>query len=200
MSETNNKTETEIMDEKNFRITMNHKYFTMALFDILDIVEKKSNENDLDGLDRSVKKNIKIIKNHTRLRSMCENIRSGFSSNENFDDGQFIKKVYKSLTLKINMLYPDPSVELFRFKNEKKEIVTIIPSIDVGLIINDLSEDESTLFWNYMYIMYISSVDMISAINENRTMKNTDVVEQIRNVVSKMEIVTTGKYFNPYIE
>lgn len=184
---------------KKIEIQVHHKYFTTSLIEILNLLLKQSCEIDFDKLDVSVKQNVKVIKSHTKLRSVCNELKKGFSSEQcDFDQGRIIKKIYRVLTQNLDKLYPDPDKSLFTLKNDKGETVTIIPGLDMGLVTGSLNEEDTASLWGHMYMLYVSSVAMISAINNHKKEgKVWDVVPKIKEKVTKLGMF--GKSFNPFV-
>lgn len=185
---------------KKIEIQVHHKYFTTSLTEILNLLLKQSHEIDFDKLDVSVKQNVKVIKNHTKLRSVCNDLKKGFMSNEQceFDQGRIIKKIYRVLTQNLDKLYPDPDKSLFTLKNDKGETVTLIPGLDMGLVTGSLNEENTTMLWGHIYMLYVSSVAMISAINNHKKEgKVWEIIPKIKEKVTKMGMF--GKSFNPFV-
>lgn len=175
--------------QRNFNIAVNHKNFSDSLIEILNIISKKSNDLNLDELDPSK------MKNHTKLRGVCEDLKNGFKDKEGYDQGRIIKKIYKVLTKYLDKLYPEPDKSLFTLKNENDETITIIPGLNMNLVISLMDEEEMKQVWGHMYVMYISSVGMISAINSHKKEgKIWEVIPKMREKVTKM-----GLIFNPFV-
>jgi hypothetical protein len=178
---------------KKIKIMTHHKYFNTSLTEVLNILVNKSNTVDTSLLS------VKITKAHKRLRDTCEKLKGGFSlNNENYDQSKIIKKIYKVITQYISKFYPEPSTELFRLKNESGEIITIIPGVDINLIIPLMSESEIDNLWNYMYVMYISSVSIISIVNEHKKGKVYEIMPDMRERVVKSGILNGGGESNPF--
>lgn len=185
---------------KNIEIQVHHKYFTASLVEILDLLLKQSHEIDFDKLDVSIKNNVKVIKGHTKLRSVCNDLKKGFESSyqSEFDQARIIKKIYRVLTQNLDKLYPEPDKSLFTLKNDKGEIITIFPGLDMALVTNALNDEDTKTLWGHMYMLYISSVGMISAINNHKKEgKVWDIIPKMKEKVTKMGIF--GKSFNPFI-
>ena len=102
------KKNTDMIEKKNTEIQFNHKYFSVSFIEFLDIVYNKSISIDLNDLDVTIKKNVKMIKEHTKLIQVCLELKKGFSEKyDDFDQGRIIKKIYKVLTKHIDKIYPD---------------------------------------------------------------------------------------------
>jgi hypothetical protein len=197
--------------DKNFDVAVNHKFFTNSLLKILDLVENKSKEiitiTQLSFDDGSQSepdfKNTKKYKAHMNLQKTCETIKKGFTSeNDDFDQGKIIKKIYKVITQNLDKFFPTPDLSLFQIKNEKNEVVTIIPGLDINLIVKGkqtMPEDLNQL-WGNMYLMYISAANMINSINEHKKDgKVWDIIPKMREKVVEMGVVQDGAFFNPFV-
>lgn len=189
-------------DQTKLNILINNKYFVVSLIEILDLLLKKSNEVNLETLDMEMKQNIRLYKDHLRLRKACNALKYGFTSDdkEGFEEGKIIKKVYKTLTNNLNLFFPNPQKELFSLTDSNGAIVTIIPSIDINLVFSNMTDDELNVLWGYMYLMYISAVGMITDANGHRKEgKLWEIVPKIREKIIKMGLMKNGKIFNPFI-
>lgn len=150
-------------------------------------------------LNKNVKKQMKKKQNHIKFRNTCDVLLEGFKEdNEDFDQGKIIKKIYKVLTEHSSKLYPDQNKELFLLKNQNNEVVTIIPGLDINLVINDLNEKELDLFWGHLYVVYITSVGMVSLINNNKkTEKGFEIIPKLKEKVIKMGLL--NDILNSYV-
>jgi hypothetical protein len=189
---------------KNFLVSVYQKYFTVSLLEIIGLVEKKSTQTDISSLDLSVKSEAKLHRGHTRLRDCCLSIRNGFTSetDSGYDQGRIIKKIYKTLTQNLDMLDPVPLIQLFYLKNESGETVTIIPGLDIGLVAESFTDEEKDVLWNHLYMMYISSITMISANNTYaQDERLTNIMPKLKEKIVRSGL-TIGKdkgLFNPFI-
>lgn len=201
---------------KDFDMAVNHKYFTKALLYVLNFTDTKSKAIMSDMIENYESSSqpepdytkTKKHKSHMALQKTCETIKSGFTQEiEDFDQGKVIKKIYKVLTQNMDNFFPEQNTTLFQIKNEKNEVVTIIPGLDINLVLKQkfVSEEEMKLLWGNMYMMYISSANMILATNEKKkTDKNTELLSAMRKWVSENNIseenlfvglnTTTGEY------
>ncbi len=185
---------------KKIKIIAHHKYFTASFIEIINILLAKSNEIDLEKLDQNNKADQKLFRGHTKLRTVCNELKIGFTNNDQYDQGRIIKKIYKVITTHINKFYPNPTKELFMLKNEEGATVTIIPGLDMGLIANLMTDEELENLWDYMYMMYISSVSVISLFNEHKKGKVTDIIPHMKARVLKSGILHKGAGMtNPFI-
>lgn len=189
------------INQKNLTVAINYKYFITSLIEILNLLNNKSNEVDLTKLDSSIKKYSNIIKNHSKFRNVCSELKTGFSSDDDeFDKGRIVKKIYKVLTQHLDKLYPDPDISLFSLTNENNEKITIIPGLDIGLVAKSLDENELKILWTHVYMLYISSVGMISVNNSHKKEgKVWDVLPKMKQKVAEFGINKDGQIFNPFV-
>lgn len=186
---------------KKLKIISHHKYFTASFIEILDIILAKSNELQIpDDFDTKEKSQMKLFNGHVKLRTACNDLKNGFTNDEKYDQGRIIKKIYKVITMHIDKFYPTPSKTLFTLKNEDGAIVTIIPGLDINLVASMMNDEELDNLWDYMYVMYISSVSIISLINEHKKGKVFDIIPQMRERVLKSGVLHRGKGMaNPFL-
>lgn len=189
--------------QKNFNILINNKHFITSLTEILNILSNKSKEINIDELDLNLKHNVILYKDHVRLRKSCAALIHNFTSpnpENGFKEGPIIKKVYKTLTQYMGHFFPNSSNELFCLHNENGAVVTIIPSIDFGLVTKHMSENELTNLWGYLYMLYISTVGMIVEANKHKKEEKVgENLPEMREKVTKMGLMKDGKIFNPFV-
>jgi hypothetical protein len=196
---------------KNFDVAVNHKYFTNSLLKLIELIDNKSIQivdmlkNSFENGEQSETdfKNTKKYKAHMKLQETCKIIKNGFSTqDDSFDQGKIIKKVYKVLTSNLDKFFPNADISLFQIKNDNGEVVTIIPGLDINLIIKNkqITEDDMKQIWGNLYMMYISSANMISSINENKKNEQVkEIIPKMREKVVEMGLVQNGGFFNPFI-
>jgi hypothetical protein len=121
------------------------------------------------------------------------------TDNTGVDQGRIIKKVFKTLKDNVENL-KTKDVALFTKRNSDGKIMTIIPGLNLGLIVPYFSEEEVSRLWQYVYMMYVSSLRMIYMVNETRKkpelMETLDVFEKD---LAKSGMLVCGKVFNPYV-
>ena len=182
---------TETTDNKHFTIQLNHKYFILSLVELVDTIAKKSNELE----------DVKNNSNQVKLRHVCGELKSGFTSDKSeFDQARIVKKIYKVITKNITKLYQTPTIDLFSLKDDKGSTVTIIPGLDIKLVVDKFTNEELELFWGHFSMLYIASVEMVTIINNHKKEgKVWDIIPKLKEKVIKVGITRNGKMFNPYI-
>jgi hypothetical protein len=191
---TNNK-ENQIT-HKNLLVAINHKYFSSSLTEIVKLIKAtsetyiKTEENDV------------LWSRHVKVQSVCDELEKGFT-NKDIIQGKIIKKIYRVLTSNIDKLYSEDGksdISLFSLKNKDNAVITIIPGLDMGLVVKMLSDEEIDKLWLHMYMLYVSTVNMVSL--NNNLKKNGRIWEIIPMLTQKLAdagILKDNKILNPFI-
>lgn len=185
---------------KKIKIITHHKYFTASFIEIINILLEKSNEIDITKLNPENKVELKLYYGHTKFRTVCHELKDGFSNNDQYNQGRIIKKIYKVVTLNLDKFYPTPTKELFTLRDEDGAIVTIIPGLNINLVTSTMSDEELENLWDYMYVMYISSVSVVALFNEHKKGKVVELLPEMRERVLKSGVLHRGKGMaNPFM-
>lgn len=180
----------------NIEILNNHKYFVESLSGLINVIEKNAKEIDI-SMDRD---RISV----DRLKDTCRKLLIGFNvtisnnkrETEEFDQGKIIKKIYKTLTQYTDMVVNEDK-NLFTLRNTDGKIVTIIPGLDIGYIIEkSVSDDDMKDIWGHLYVLYITSIKMITIINEHK--KNSTAWDAVPILEKKLDEMSKS-IFNPFI-
>lgn len=201
-------------NNKNFNLAVNHKYFASSLVKFLKFIDEKSKNiiseyvSSFERGEQSISdyKMTNKYKSHKNIQTTCENMIRGFDETtdekEKYDQGKIIKRIYKTITQNIDKFYPEHNISLFQLRNEKNEIITIIPGLDIYQVVRDknISDDEINKMWSYLYAIYISAANMIMESNKNK--KESKTWENLPGMRKKMVELCDNKedlLFNPYI-
>jgi hypothetical protein len=192
--------ESNKIDPKKLNIATNKIYFIKSLLELLNIVKLKSESIQIEKLNKKNKNHKKIIAKHKQIRQVCEEMKRGFpipdNSENNYDQGIVIKKIYKVISQNMDKFYPQQSKDLFLMKNEVGEKITVINGLDLEVVINLMTEEEIEKIWDHLYMLYISSVVIITEIKSYS--KDTNIWKILPEINEK--IIKSGKYeFNPFI-
>lgn len=183
--------------QKNLTVAINFQYFTSSMFALLNMLHEKSEEIEL------INKTENFRNKHLKFRKACAELKNIFAcGGENNDEivekrGMIVKKVYKVITQYLTNLYPEPDVKLFSLLNDKKEKVTIIPGLDIGLVVTLLDEAEMKKLWCNMYTLYICSTTMIHINNTERKNKVLELLPKLKEKAK--EYSAEGFMFNPFV-
>jgi hypothetical protein len=183
--------ETEL--DKDLELINRQTYFVSAVVSLIRMVKEKSQSIELTLTPAQQKA-------HLKFRETCDNILAEYTTdNTGVDQGRIIKKVFKTLKDNVENL-KTKDVALFTKRNSDGKIMTIIPGLNLGLIVPYFSEEEVSRLWQYVYMMYVSSLRMIYMVNETRKkpelMETLDVFEKD---LAKSGMLVCGKVFNPYV-
>jgi hypothetical protein len=186
--------------------------FTNSLMEFVDLLLKKSKEENIEILDPLLKQNKKKCDQHAKLRDSCAILKNVFSEsvdNVNEKESDFksknqveiIKKVYRKMTDNINYLHPEQNMDLFTLKDDKNSIITILPGIDIGLVTKKLTENEKNLLWGHLFMMYISAAELIARISKHKKEgKKWDIINKLKDKVVEFGIIPDKIFFiNPFL-
>ena len=192
---------------QNLEIVINHHSFVISLVELVNLVYNKS----LEMVSKGISDNLK--KYHERLQEVSLKLMANFQgksqeSDNEFDEGMVVKKLYKTLAKYPHKLVsPDKEnttsdISLFFEKNENSKLITIIPHLEIGLVVKTMNEEEIKSLWGHLYILFISSAKMLSVRNNHKkTSESWKIIPVLQDRVAKMGL-TIGKNkktFNPYI-
>lgn len=185
-------------DDQGMEFARNHKHFVISVVSVMDLLKDKS-ESLMESAESKKKKQ------HLKLQQSCSKILDQYRTDvDNLNEGKIIKKVYKTLRDNIELL-KDKNGDLFSVRDNKNKIVTIIPGINIKLIYGHFDEKESEMFWQYMYLLFISSVKLITQSNDDNKMKTgrnkivSDNMEEMEKELMKTGLTVKGSAFNPFI-
>lgn len=185
-----------MIENQNFEFVVNHRHFITAVVSIMDMLKEKSAQ--------LIKNCGNKTKQYERLYKTCDKILTQYRSDVNdLNEGKIIKKVYKSLRSSISLLR-NKDGNLFNVKDANNKITTILPGIDIGLIYNDFDDAEKTTLWQYMLLMFISSVKMVDSANKNsskseKTEEMIEILTEMEKELTKTGMTVKGMAFNPFV-
>jgi hypothetical protein len=194
----------EKLIKKNIVISLNRKHFIESILNIVDLVKNTSEKINFSELDMNVKKNILLKEKHIELRKNCFIIRNELIENKNNKlQGKIIKKIYRTLTQYIDKIYENKqlmkNISLFSIK-ENNKLISVISGIDVSLVLKYLTIDELNIIWNNIYMLYVSSVMMVS-LNNNLQIegKYLEALNLCAKECAKSGLIKDDKFLNPFV-
>ncbi|ATZ80461.1 hypothetical protein BMW23_0407 [Bodo saltans virus] len=186
-------------DPKEVNKQINMNFFTKSIQQIIILLLQKSQEENIEILDPLMKQHKRKYEQHMKLRESCNLILDSFNGKGNYDVGAAVKRVYKVLTANIDYLYPTENTELFYLK-EKNSIVTIIPGVDIGCVVNNMNDEEKKKLWINVFMIYISAANLIALINNlKKEGKQWEIIPKLRLKVVESGIINNGLLFNPFV-
>lgn len=145
---------------------------------------------------------LQIPKTHLVLRNNCNDLINCYSNIPiNEDDKKLrekvhidvIKKMYKIFYKNLNLV-ENKDDKLFKLiKNNCIE--TLIPGINITIILKFLSEEEHNLLWQNIHILFVYNIRIIYLINTDRKKENViNLLKQIENTLSKQKLIFNLHY------
>ena len=181
------------MSNENFEFVVNHRHFVTSIVSILDLIKLKVSNIDDPKMKTKYKE---------RLVKSCDKVLDSYrKENSSFDEGKIIKKIYKIVKKNVNLI-DEKNGELFTLKDDENRIITLIPGIDIGLVYNYFDENELISFWQYMYLMLLSSIKMINQANTENKKENDAINELLKKMeidITKTGVTVNGMMFNPFV-
>ena len=171
-------------NNEQFDLQVNMNFFIKSLNELVNLLFLKSKEENIEILDSNLRLHKCKCEQHMKLRESCAILKNGFvEENQTFDKGRIIKKVYKTITEHIDLIYPEKN-DIFFIKDKNNNIITIIPGTDIGLIVNKLTPEENKLLWGHLYMMYISAANMICNVNKQEKIgKIWEIIPKLREKI-----------------
>lgn len=202
MSEENTSTSNENnMDQPNFGIILNLQYFTTASISILELSKEYMDKLKDEELPEKNKKSKQILV--TACDKFLTGLRKGGLTTDNddseFDQGRLIKKVFYA-TRHCSDKIKSKDELLLSQKDENSKIITILPGINLGFGYKHFDDEGKKRFWEYMYLLYISTMKIIFNTNEGK--KNDEIdstVAYCETELSKTGVNVKGNTFNPFV-
>lgn len=183
-------TDVEKTETEKIEVLVNTRYFIIATCELLNLILKKTKELNINDKD------------HRKLQVYCDELLDGIKDSS-FDVTKLIKKIYKSVSKCVHKLTQTPEdPTIFKEKNTDGKIITMLPGINIGIIIPEFDEEELKKMWGLFFVMYISSVRIVTITNKlKKEGKIWDAVKILQGKVNKMDITVGNEkvLFTPYV-
>jgi len=173
-------------DTINKVIYIYQNLFVSSVVSIVELVKTVSTENnDKIPADRQTV--------HTNMRKTCDDIINQYKTQTNdIDQVKVIKKSFKVLT-QYKDLVKNHDDSLFTVRTPENKIMTVIPGLNINLVLNFLSEEQKTTLWENIEAMFVSSVKMVYVMTEE-SRHNKDILD----IVTQFEHNTLKKLQNNF--
>lgn len=120
------------------------------------------------------------------------------------DQSRIIKKVYSTVKDDVKLL-KEKNNALFNKKTQEGKIMSIIPGLNLALVIPYLDENETNSFWSHLQMMFCACARMIFISNKKEKEKEKN--KELLSTISELErelgknggVVMRGLNFNPYL-
>jgi hypothetical protein len=200
----------EISNEQNTIndtfVKLHNLYFTTTLVSIVDLV----NQTSVEYCEKKGKK-----KNHENLQKTCNDILVHYKNKDkndnnndnngksNLSERKIILKIYSVMRINTDLLIKR-SHELFDLKDENKNMLTIIPGCDIGLVYKKLKEDDAVRLWKLLSVLFITVTRLVHSLcGDKIKTKYKDIINNATNQLTKQlldEGVDIEKMlFNPFL-
>ena len=176
-ADSENKVVNKEKEENNKLLFVNQSYFVYSVMTLVKLLKEVA---ETLVQDNKVPEN--KVEVHKKFRQTCDDIIAEYQSSSGLDDStvdhvKIIKKVFYVLKDNTELIKTKDS-KLFTVKNNENKITTIIPGLNINLIYQYLSEEQSSEVWTHIYTMFVSSVTMVYA-NTSQSRHKKHVLETV---------------------
>ena len=168
---------------KNKRLYFYQRLFISSLLKISSISHEVAtsviNQSNSDT-DKTHEVSPTVLQSYHKLNSTVSLIVKEYTKEEeNIDNVKMIKKVF--YTLKDNLeLLTTRNRQLFSIRNKENKLVTIIPGLNLNIIVDLLTDENKKLLWDNIYVLFITSVKLIYM--------NTDVSRHKKEILDAVKL------------
>lgn len=159
--------------------------FVVANVAILNLLKKyTSTDPNLSKLDSTIDRCVESLKSSS------------------FDFQKTLRKIYDALkTVEATEKIKNADPTLFEMRNSSNKIISILPGINIKQVYSYLSEEDVSMFWQYLYLIVLSTFNIFYLKNSKKINAQSNVVDMLKNISSKVnESITMGDLmFNPYM-
>jgi len=156
----------------------------ITIVNLLKTVSEKNKDKIPSEKKQSFEKMLKTCDDIlNQYKNTEENNDKNNDKNKDVDQVRVIKKAFK--VLKDNhSLIKSHNVELFTVRTPEGKIMTIIPGLNINLVLPLLDESESTELWDSIESMFVTSVKMVYMMTDS-SRHNKDVLELVAELEQK---------------
>jgi hypothetical protein len=156
----------------------------ITIVNLLKTVSEKNKDKIPSEKKQSFEKMLKTCDDIlNQYKNTEENKDKNNDKNNDVDQVRVIKKAFK--VLKDNhSLIKSHNVELFTVRTPEDKIMTIIPGLNINLVLPLLDESESTELWDSIESMFVTSVKMVYMMTDS-SRHNKDVLELVAELEQK---------------
>ena len=170
-------TENKQKEENNKLLFINQTYFVYSVMTLVKLLKEVA-----ETLVQENKVPENKVEVHRKFRQTCDEIIAEYQSSSSLDDSKvdhikIIKKVFYVLKDNTELIKTKDS-KLFTVKNNENKITTIIPGLNINLIYQYLSEEQTSELWTHIYTMFVSSVSMVYA-NTSQTRHKKHILDAV---------------------
>jgi hypothetical protein len=192
----NNKNDTLKPDDLKANITnqklfINLNLFASTIMTLTDRLKTKANELLINKKVPESK-----IPSFNKLIIACNEIVEEYKkeSNTELDQPKIIKKVFYTLRDNLELL-KNKDIALFTVRNKENKITTIIPGVNISLLVEYFTEEELKTLWLNIYVIYVSTVDMVYT-NTDSTYHKQEIIDTVSHC--KTDLGENNNIFKNY--
>jgi len=170
-------------EKTNKMIYIYQNLFVSSVITIVNLLKSVSEKNK-DKIPADKKPSFdKMLKTCDDILNQYKNTEENKEKNNDVDQVRVIKKAFK--VLKDNyVLIKNHSVELFTVRTPEGKIMTIIPGLNINLVLPFLEDSESTELWDSIESMFVTSVKMVYMMTDS-SRHNKDVSDLVAELEQK---------------
>lgn len=185
-------------NDKKIQLALNQTIFTRSLIALLCFINKKSCEyiENLEKQNNDISPESEKYKNHKNLQLWSEKLVESLNKTTTSEStGKLLKKIYKNICENYEMIL-NRDKKVFKIINENKEIITIIPGININMIISLCSDDDINMIFDDLYKIFIAATYIINDI-KTVSKENLDKANNLRKILTDNS--ENDAFFNPFI-
>ncbi len=170
-------------DKTNKMIYIYQNLFVSSVITIVNLLKTVSEKNK-EKIPSDKKPSFdKMLKTCDDILNQYKNTEDNKEKNNDIDQVRVIKKAFK--VLKDNyLLIKNHNNDLFTVRTPEGKIMTIIPGLNINLVVPFLDETESTELWDSIESMFVTSVKMVYMMTDS-SRHNKDVTELVSELEQK---------------
>lgn len=170
-------------EKTNKMIYIYQNLFVSSVITIVNLLKSVSEKNK-DKIPSEKKSSFdKMLKTCDDILNQYKNTEETKDKNNDVDQVRVIKKAFK--VLKDNhALIKSHNADLFTVRTPEGKIMTIIPGLNINLVLPFLDETESTELWDSIESMFVTSVKMVYMMTDP-SRHNKDVSELVAELEQK---------------
>ena len=175
----------------NQKLFINQNLFVTMIVTIVTTLSDRAKQ-----LIKDNKVNQDKVPSFNKLIKTSEDIVSEYKKDDktSVDQAKIIKKVFYTLRDNLDLL-KNKDNKLFTVRNKEGKITTIVPGINISLLVDHLNEEETKTLWMNIYTLFVTAVDMIYS-NTDKSRHKQDVLDAV--VHCKTELGTLNQVFKNY--
>ena len=185
------------MEQNNDQMIFYMQQFTSSTLILLNLLK-----TSCDNIDHSV-----LTESNSTIINTIQNSLEIFINNfkiqtDSFDYSKFIKKIYRTFKNNSNAisLLKDKNHDLFSLKDENNKIITLIPGINIKLLLLFMKSETIDNFWLLFYLFVLTSLNLLKYVNPKISTNESinDLIDFLSEETKKNPKILLS-IFNPFL-